>query len=226
MRWNFGLACAATLLSLGAYLSALFAGAASETNADVFRDPDTGFTFSQYNAPITTGANYITFRIAIPSPATAGQPYDTVVQVVAPVAAGWVGIAWGGSMTNNPLLIGWPNAGSATTSVRRATAHTAPVADAASSVQLLKTGTKSNSTHWQFTAKCTGCTSFTTTGSTSKSLDPAGSNRLAFAYSRTKPSQPASASSPINVHDLFNYWTHDFASAGNTGFQELVDKNL
>lgn len=94
---------------------------ASETNADVFKDPDTGFSFSQSNVQITTGTSYITFRIAIPSPATAGQPYDAVLQVVAPVAAGWVGLAWGGSMTNNPLLIGWPNGASGVVDVRRAT---------------------------------------------------------------------------------------------------------
>ncbi|KAI2627560.1 CBD9-like protein [Hypoxylon sp. NC1633] len=215
MRWNFGLACVAALLGL-----------ASEANADVFRDPDTGFTFSQYNAPITTGASYITFRIAVPSPAPSGQAFDVVLQVVAPVAAGWVGLAWGGSMTNNPLLLGWSNGASAVASMRRAASHTAPAMDAGPSVQLLTKGIKSNGTHWQYTAKCTGCTQFTTTGTTSKTLNPAGTNRLAFAYSKTKPAQPASSSSTINVHDLFSYWDHDFASAGNAQFADLVARNL
>ncbi|KAL7620091.1 hypothetical protein AAE478_010641 [Parahypoxylon ruwenzoriense] len=199
---------------------------ASEASADVFRDPDTGFTFSQYNAPITTGSSYITFRVAIPSPATSGQAYDAVLQVVAPISAGWVGLAWGGSMTNNPLVIGWPNGGSAVASARRATSHIAPQMYTGATLQLLSKGTKSNSTHWQFTVKCTGCTSFTTSGSNTKSLNPSGNNRLAFAYSKIKPSQPASSSSPINVHELFSYWDHDFSSAGNTGFQELVARNL
>ncbi|KAI2469121.1 CBD9-like protein [Annulohypoxylon bovei var. microspora] len=215
MRFNFSLACVAALLGL-----------ASEANADVFLDPDTGFTFSQYNAQITTGTSYITFRVAIPSPAPSGQPYDVVLQVVAPVSAGWVGVAWGGSMTNNPLLIGWANGASGMASIRRATAHTAPVAYTGATLQILTKGVKTNATHWQFTAKCTGCTQFTTTGTTTKSLNPSGSNRLAFAYARTKPSQPASESSPINVHDLFNYWDHDFSSAGNAEFQDLVDRNL
>ncbi|OTA82158.1 putative iron reductase domain protein [Hypoxylon sp. CO27-5] len=215
MRLNFALTCVAALLGFG-----------SEANADVYRDPDTGFTFSQYNALITTGTSSITFRIAIPSPVTAGQPYDAVVQVVAPVSAGWVGLAWGGSMTNNPLLLGWLNGASGVTSVRRATSHTAPAIYSGATAQVLRKGTKSNSTHWQFTAKCTGCTTFTTTGTTTKSLNPTGSNRLAFAYAKTKPSQPSSPSSPINVHDLFNYWDHDFSVAGNAQFQDLVDRNL
>ncbi|KAI1135495.1 CBD9-like protein [Hypoxylon sp. FL0543] len=213
MRLNFALACAATLLGLG-----------SEANADVYRDPDTGFTFSQYNALITTSTSSITFRIAIPSPAPAN--YDAVVQIVAPVAAGWVGLAWGGSMTNNPLLVSWVNGASGVASIRRATSHTAPAISTDATVQVLTKGTKSNGTHWQITAKCTGCTQFTTTGSTTKSLNPSGSNRLAFAYSKTKPSQPSSSSSTINVHDLFNYWDHDFAAAGNAQFADLVNRNL
>lgn len=91
-----------------------------EANGDVFKDPDTGFSFSQQNVQITTGSSYITMRIAIPSGSAAGQPYDAVLQIVAPVAAGWVGLAWGGSMTNNPLLIGWLNGASGVASIRRA----------------------------------------------------------------------------------------------------------
>lgn len=93
----------------------------SEVSADIFRDPDTGFSFSQKDVPITTNNDYITFRIAIPSPAPAGQPYDTVLQIVAPVVANWVGVAWGASMLNNPLLLGWPNGASGVVSMRRAT---------------------------------------------------------------------------------------------------------
>ncbi|KAI1478545.1 CBD9-like protein [Daldinia eschscholtzii] len=215
MRWNLGLTCAAAL-----------SGFVSEASADVYRDPDTGFSFSQKDVAITTNNNHITFRIAIPSPVPANQPYDAVIQIVAPNTAGWVGVAWGGSMTNNPLLIGWTNGANGVVSVRRATAHTAPTAYSGATAQVFKKGVKSNGTHWQVTAKCTGCTSFVTTGSNTKTLNPAGSNRLAFAYSRTKPSQPGSDSSPINVHDLFNYWDHDFAAAGNAQFEDLVKGNL
>ncbi|KAI1463575.1 CBD9-like protein [Daldinia caldariorum] len=215
MRWNLGLTCAAAL-----------SGFASKASADVFRDPDTGFSFSQKDVPITTNNDHITFRVAIPSPAPANQPYDAVVQIVAPVAAGWVGVAWGGSMTNNPLLLSWYNGGSGVVSIRRATTHTAPTIYTGATAQILKKGVKTNGTHWQVTAQCAGCTSFATTGSGTKTLNPAGSNRLAFAYSKAKPAQPGSATSPISVHDLFNYWEHDFAAAGNPQFADLVNRNL
>lgn len=94
---------------------------ASETGADVIRDPDTGFSFSQRDVQITTGNTYITFRVAIPQGAPAGQPFDAVVQIVAPSNLGWVGVAWGGSMLNNPLLVGWLNGASGVVSARRAT---------------------------------------------------------------------------------------------------------
>ncbi|OTB00750.1 putative iron reductase domain protein [Hypoxylon sp. CI-4A] len=200
--------------------------AATEAQAGVFRDPDTGFTFSESTVAISTGSDGITFRIAIPSDAPTTGGYDAVVQVVAPNAAGWVGLAWGGSMTNNPLTVGWVNGATGVVSGRRATSHVAPTPDSSATLQVLSKGTKTNGTHWQFTAKCTGCASFTTSGTTTKNLNPAGSNRLAFAYAKSKPSQPSSSSSPINVHDLFNYWDHDFASAGNSGFADLVQKNL
>ncbi|KAI0157102.1 CBD9-like protein [Hypoxylon sp. FL1284] len=212
MRWNSGLVCVAALLGL--------------TNGDVYQDPDTGFSFSQSSVPLSTGTAAVTMRVAIPSSAVAGQAYDIVLQLVAPISAGWAGVAWGGSMTNNPLLLSWSNSGTGISSIRRATSHTAPAVSTDATVQVLSKGTKSNSTHWQVTAKCTGCASFTTSGSSTKSLNPAGTNRLAFAYSKTKPSQPASASSAITVHDLFSYWEHDFAAGQNAEFEDLIDRNL
>lgn len=83
-----------------------------------------------------------------------------------------------------------------------------------------------NSTHWQFTAKCSGCTSFTGSGNVHTVLNPTGVNELAFAYAATKPSNPSSNLSSFGVHDLYAYWSHDFSAAGNTGFASLVAKNL
>lgn len=95
-----------------------------------------------------------------------------------------------------------------------------PTVYSGATIEVLKTGTHTNSTHWQITAKCTGCTSFS-----SKVLNPKGSNRLAFAYAKSKPSNPSSNSSSFNVHDVTNYWNHDFASAANANFAALVTKN-
>jgi len=59
------------------------------------------------------------FRVAIPEVAKA--PFDTLVQVVAPVNVGWAGIAWGGSMSQNPLTVVWMNGNQGVVSSRWAT---------------------------------------------------------------------------------------------------------
>lgn len=76
--------------------------------ASVFRDPDTGLTFaSEYTLyRINQG---ITYRIAQPSDAVRGSPFDIIIQIVAPNEVGWTGLAFSGTMTQNPLLLVWRN---------------------------------------------------------------------------------------------------------------------
>lgn len=88
-----------------------------------------------------------------------------------------------------------------------------------------RTGTGSNGTHWQFTAKCSGCTSYSDASGSRRYLDPDGGNRLAFAYAAQKPVNPASPESNFNVHDVFGYWEHDFSLAQNQDFDALVARN-
>ncbi|KAI1346709.1 hypothetical protein F5Y01DRAFT_330472 [Xylaria sp. FL0043] len=213
MRWNFGLTCLAALL-----------GSASEglaADTTTVQDPETGFTFSDYQAQFVIGQS-ITFRVAVPSPAPAN--YDLVFQIIAPNAVGWAGLAWGASMINDPLTIGWAYSNQGVVSVRRTTVRTQPQVYNGATAQVLKTGTRVNGTHWQVTAKCSGCSTFTTTGTTTKSLNANGTNRLAFAYSKTKPPSSSAATS-ITVHDTFGYWDHDFSVAGNANFAALVQKD-
>ncbi|KAJ0117343.1 hypothetical protein J7T55_003757 [Diaporthe amygdali] len=190
----------------------------------VYKDPDTGFTFSQYNANYKyQSPNVITFRTAVPTSATA--PYDVVLQLTALKEVAWLGLSWGGTMLNNPLTVVWPNGNTVTISSRLATQRSQPTAYAGETLQVLKTGTKVNSTHWEVTLKCSGCTSWTSSSGSTTTLNPNGSNRLAFAYSSTAPSTPSSNTSSFGVHDLFGYWNQDFSQGQNADFQALVSKN-
>jgi hypothetical protein len=83
-------------------------------------DQETGFTFSESKAAATLSAN-IVYRVATPANVPAGQPYDIVLQIVAPNSLGWVGLAWGGSMVRNPLTVTYPNGQKTTVSSRWAT---------------------------------------------------------------------------------------------------------
>lgn len=100
-----------------------------------------------------------------------------------------------------------------------------PTAYTGETLQVLKTGTKTNSTHWQVTLKCTGCTTWTGSSGGAVNLNPGGSNRLAYAYATAAPSTPSSNTSSFNVHDNFGYWNQDFAQGSNADFQALVSKN-
>jgi len=104
--------------------------------------------------------------------------------------------------------------------------HTFPQAYAGAQYTLFRTGTKSNGTHWQYTALCSGCTQFPSSSTRNTTLNPNGGNTLAFAYSPNKPSNPASNTSSFPVHDSYNYWVHDFASSGNANFNDLVQRNV
>lgn len=79
--------------------------------ADVYQDPDTGLTFSSAFQLYKTDGRGITFRIAVPDDAQSYTAYDAVVQMVVPNDAGWAGLAWGGSMPRNPLLVAWKGNG-------------------------------------------------------------------------------------------------------------------
>ena len=74
-----------------------------------------GVCYSQYTVPTSN----ITYRIAIPDVSNA--PFDVLLQITAPVAVGWAGLAWGGVMAKNPLTVAWPNGDSAIISSRWAT---------------------------------------------------------------------------------------------------------
>jgi hypothetical protein len=102
--------------------------------------------------------------------------------------------------------------------------HTMPTEYSGAQYTLFKSGTKSNSTHWQFTALCKGCTAWDAGSGSMRYLNPRGGNRLAFAYSPSKPSNLNSPSSSIPIHDVHSYWSHDFAQAANANFETTVQR--
>lgn len=75
---------------------------AQDPDSHVVVDTETGFTFGEYISD-----QGITYRLAIPDQAPTTGGYDAVVQIAAPIAIGWAGMAWGGSMTYNPLTLAW-----------------------------------------------------------------------------------------------------------------------
>ncbi|RYP14311.1 hypothetical protein DL765_006476 [Monosporascus sp. GIB2] len=210
MHWKSSFAYAVALLGLAPTTEA--------ANSVVFRDAQSGFTFTSFDAEIQIG-RYMAYRVAIPANAVPGQPYDAVLQVVAPIDAGWAGFAWGGGMTRNPLAVNWASGSTPVVSSRWASTRVMPTAYSGATYQILSRASSVNGTHWKVTALCKGCTSWAGSSGTVV-LNPAGETRFAFAYSRVKPSG-TSPDATITVHSVQNTWMHDLNGGKNANFDEL-----
>ncbi len=105
---------AAAVLSLGSVASGNPVPQTAAAPAAKYCDASTTICYSEYLSP-----EKIAFRIAIPDTATAGN-FDVLLQIAAPKAIGWAGIAWGGAMVNNPLTVAWANGDKAVVSSRSA----------------------------------------------------------------------------------------------------------
>ncbi|KAK4448647.1 cellobiose dehydrogenase [Podospora aff. communis PSN243] len=208
------------------FWAALMLRAASAAQERIFQDPDTKLSFWQTYEPYKLDSGKgIVFRVAVPE-ATSGTAFDTVVQMVVPNEVGWAGLGWGGGMSQNPLLVVFRNQANngVLASSRWANGHVTPNAYTGATYTVYKSGTKINNTHWQVTAKCTGCSTWTQRDGKKGSINPKGNNRFGWAYSLKKPTNPNSATSAIPVHDLGQYFTLDVGKGVNKEFPALVGR--
>lgn len=83
-----------------------------QAQASTYCSPITQLCYNEY----TTLGNSI-IRIAISDSATSPN-FDIALQLVAPAGQGWLGMSFGGSMTEAPLAVAWPNGQSVTASSR------------------------------------------------------------------------------------------------------------
>ncbi|KAK7977115.1 hypothetical protein PG988_004605 [Apiospora saccharicola] len=159
-----------------------------------------------YYEVVASGAAY---RIAIPDVTAA--PFDILLQIAAPK-----------TMALNPLTLGWANGNRAVVSSRWAAAHSMPGAYTGAAYTVLK-GSASNGTHWSLTTLCRGCSQWNASG-TMKSVDPVATApvNLAYALSRSVPSQPANNASRIAIHNAKGTLALDMAAAKTSKFDEYV----
>lgn len=205
----------------------LFEGVCAVTVRSKYNDPDTGLTFSWSYEEYILSTGFFSFRTAQASDAQNGDNFDFAVQIVAPNSIGWLGLALGGSMVNNPLLVAWKGpstAQPALISSRWADGHYTPRMYPEANFTVYKQGSKSNNTHWQVTALCKGCASWSIRGGSPKYINPKGSQRIAWAFSTSKPSQIANVNSQIPYHGTPNYFNHDFSAGAYANFGAAVQK--
>jgi hypothetical protein len=97
---------------------------------------------------------------------------------------------------------------------------------AGATYDLLPVGTFVNDTHWQFTAKCTGCTTWTDESGNTKVLNPNTPHDLAWAYAVLPPETPGLNTSTFGFHDAHGTWSHDFTLGKNADFGGLVAEDI
>ncbi|KAF2441767.1 iron reductase domain protein [Karstenula rhodostoma CBS 690.94] len=173
-----------------------------------------------------TGANGVTIGVALPN--TTSPNFDTVLQVVSPIANGWVGFSWGGTMPYVPLTMGWVNKAANTViySSRMAFGLSMPQAYTGAEYTYLK-GTGYNDTHWTLNVRCRGCSQWQDTEGKTVSLDSSNAaSPFAHGLTNKAPIQPAKNTSVFNVHSTFGHWTLDLTQGKNVDFDKLVAANL
>jgi cellobiose dehydrogenase (acceptor) len=83
--------------------------------SQAYVDPDIGITFFGITDPV----HKVTHGYTLP-PAGASNSDEFIGEIVAPIAEKWVGLAPGGGMINNLLIVAWPSGSSVVASLRMA----------------------------------------------------------------------------------------------------------
>ncbi|KAF2734811.1 CBD9-like protein [Polyplosphaeria fusca] len=208
------------VLSLAAASAALTSLVVAQDVATKYYDPTSKISYSSLTLP-----NGVTYRIALPENSSTS---DAIFQVVSPSTFAWCGLAWGGHMTNNPLSVNWATGAStgrqAIVSSRMAFGYYATPGAYDGATYTYLPGTSANSTHWQLTARCQGCTRWSSADG-DFNLENQTEAVLAYACSSVAPDDKTSNTSAFNIHEQFGIWSHDLTIAKNASFGEWVKGN-
>jgi len=163
-------------------------------------DPDNGITYQAY----VDNANAVTIGTVFPT-STTGTEF--IGEVVAPISVKWFALALGGAMIGNPLLMAWPSGSKIVTSTRWATSYDLPAPYTGPVITNLPYS-KVNSTHWKWTFRCQGCTSWTGGQLTQDDVSV-----LAYALSTQPVDVPSDPNSDFDEHTYFGIWGHNIGAA-------------
>ncbi|KAI0684656.1 cellobiose dehydrogenase [Cytidiella melzeri] len=195
-----------------------FIGTVLCQSATNYIDPVNGFQFTG----ITDAETEVTYGFTFPPLVTSGdQSTEFIGEVVAPVEAQWIGIALGGAMLEDLLLVAWPNAGAIVSSTRMASDYVQPTAYTGTATLTTLPETTINSTHWKWVFRCQGCTSWTGGGS----MPVDGQGVLAWAYSDVGVDTPSDPESTFQEHTSFGFFGIDYTQAHTSNYQNYLAGN-
>jgi hypothetical protein len=210
------------LFELVAGVSLLSSTTSAQWESYSYTEASTGITYSSNDLP-----NGLTYRIALP---LAANSSDAIFQIVAPKAYGWCALAWGGHMLSNPLAVAWATEADSgpkgIASSRIAFGYYAvPRPNDAATYTLLDKATTSNTTHWTVTARCRGCTSYSSSDDGDVVVDAGDTAHFAYACSSVAPLERANNESDFSQHENPGSWESDLKRAKNADYAKWVADN-
>ncbi|KZS87660.1 cellobiose dehydrogenase [Sistotremastrum niveocremeum HHB9708] len=173
---------------------------------------DSGITFQGLQEP-THGVNY--GFVFPPTTATGATAQEFIGEIVAPVNIKWAGLALGGQMANNLLIVAWPNNNQIVFSPRYATDYIQPVVYAGPTITTLQSSV--NSTYWKWIFRCQNCTTWQ-----GGSLNTNGGPVFAWVVAFSQVFTPSSASSNFNEHDDFGFWGEITQNAHSNNYNSYL----
>ncbi|EJD04707.1 cellobiose dehydrogenase [Fomitiporia mediterranea MF3/22] len=156
---------------------------------------DQGITFQG----ITDPTHSVTYGFVFPPTTDTSKANEFIGEVIVPVVNEWVGLAFGGQMVDDLLLVLWPNGNEIMYSPRWATDYIQPVVYDGPTITTISSSV--NSTHWKAIYRCQNCTTWTNGG-----FDTNGTPVFAWVISLTAVDDPSDIDTNFNEHDDFGFW--------------------
>ncbi|KAL5510993.1 hypothetical protein ACEPAG_3712 [Sanghuangporus baumii] len=156
---------------------------------------DQGITFQG----ITDATHEVTYGFVFPPLSETSKADEFIGEIIVPVANKWVGLAYGGQMVGDLLMVFWPNGDEIMYSPRWATGYIQPVLYDGPTVTTISSSV--NATHWKTIYRCQNCTTWS-----GGSFDTNGTPVFAWVISLTAVDDPADIDTNFNEHDDFGFW--------------------
>ncbi|KAF8605228.1 cellobiose dehydrogenase [Ceratobasidium sp. AG-I] len=190
------------------------AGAVLSQQSVAWTDTLTGIPFQSYVDPV----HGIRISITFPASTTATE---FVGEIVAPIAAKWVGWTFGPGMNSNLMVVAWPNGNNIVASTRYAVGYTQPYVITGPTLTTITAGTSVNATHWKWLFRCQSCTTWADGAMTVNGVQVFG-----WAYSTVAVDTPSSAASTFAEHTDFGLWAHTTSSAHYSNYDDFLDGSV
>ncbi|EIN05508.1 cellobiose dehydrogenase [Punctularia strigosozonata HHB-11173 SS5] len=174
-----------------------------------FTDPNNGITFQGLQEPV----HGVSYGFVFPE-STTGDEF--IGEILAPVDAKWIGLALGGAMAGDLLLVAWPNGNSIVSSTRYTTGYVQPTEYDGPILTTLPYTTV-NSTHWKWVYRCQNCTSWSGGSITQTSVSV-----FAWAYSDVGVDDPSDPQSTFDEHTDFGFWGENVANAHSANYDTYL----